>query len=180
MNENNMQSQATKKGMNKYLITVVVIVILAIGFFIFNDKDSDTNKDAMQKTDKVIIKDIKQKDAEVMMKNDNDIMQKDSEAMVGKSDEVMMKKNTISYTSSGFTPASSEITIGETVTFVNESGHDMWVASAIHPTHELLPEFDQAGGTPNGTVYSFAFTKPGIWKFHDHLNPGMKGSVTVK
>ena len=153
MDESNMQPGMVKNGGNKngLIVAIIAIAIIVIGFFVFNDKNSDTKKDAM-------------------MKND--------EAMMEKGDA--MAKQIVKYTDAGFAPTALEIASGETVTFVNESSNQMWIASAIHPTHELLPEFDQMEGTPKGSMYSFTFTKPGVWKFHDHLNPAMKGSVTVK
>lgn len=158
-----MSGGGSKHGI---LIAIVIIAIIAIGFFVFNGKNGNTDKDSMMKND------------EAMMKDADGTMKKDVEAMMEKGDT--MAKNVVKYTDAGFTPAALEITAGETVTFVNESSNHMWVASAVHPTHELLPEFDQEEGTPKGSMYSFTFTKPGVWKFHDHLNPGMKGSVTVK
>ncbi len=101
-------------------------------------------------------------------------MMKDGGAMMEK------KHVLVTYTDTGFVPATLTINAGETVTFMNESGSDMWVASAIHPTHEILPEFDQMKGTPKGTSYSFTFTKAGDWKFHDHFNPSARGTITVK
>ncbi len=168
MNESNMQPGMMKTGGNKngLVIAIIAIAIIAIGFFIFNDKNNDADKDAMMKTD------------EAMMEDTENTMKKDGEAMMENGDA--MAKYTIEYTDAGFMPATLEVASGETVTFVNKSSNHMWIASAIHPTHELLPEFDQEEGTPKGSMYSFTFTKSGVWKFHDHLNPGMKGSVTVK
>ncbi|MEK7081371.1 MAG: hypothetical protein AAB888_00200 [Patescibacteria group bacterium] len=168
MDESNMQPGMMKNGGNKngLIVAIIAIAIIVIGFFVFNDKNSDTKKDAMMKND------------EAMMEDTKDMMKKDGEAMMEKGDA--MAKQIVKYTDAGFAPTALEIASGETVTFVNESSNQMWIASAIHPTHELLPEFDQMEGTPKGSMYSFTFTKPGVWKFHDHLNPAMKGSVTVK
>ncbi len=164
MNESNMQPGMMKSGGNKnvLIIAIIAIAIILIGFFAFNSKNNDADKDAMMSAEGGSAFGGK----------------KDGEAMMEKGDA--MAKHIVKYTGTGFAPAGLEIAVGETVTFVNESGNHMWVASAIHPTHELLPEFDQEEGTPNGSMYSFTFTKTGVWKFHDHLNPGMKGSVMVK
>ncbi len=51
----------------------------------------------------------------------------------------------------------------------------MWVASAMHPTHQLLPGFDELTAVPKGTSYEYTFTKDGAWKFHDHINPEARG-----
>lgn len=87
---------------------------------------------------------------------------------------------TIAYRNDGFFPPTIEVAAGTKVRFVNESSNEMWVASAMHPTHQLLPGFDQMKGGPKGGVYEYTFTKAGAWKFHDHLKPEFRGSVTVK
>ena len=101
---------------------------------------------------------------------------------------------TITYTKNGFSPSSVEITRGSMVTFVNESGRDMWPASAMHPTHMLYPGsdikkcgtagesliFDACKGIKNGQDWSFTFDQAGAWKFHDHLTPSYFGTITVK
>lgn len=168
MNENSTQPPMMKEGGKSrgILVAVIIIAIIALGFFAFMNKSNDAGKDSMMK------------DTEAMMKDDGAAMKKDSEAMMEKS--AAMMAYTVKYTNAGFVPTALEIKAGETVTFVNESDTDMWVASAIHPTHELLPEFDQKAGTLKGSKYSFTFNTPGIWKFHNHLNPATKGSVTVK
>ncbi len=87
---------------------------------------------------------------------------------------------TISYTDKGFSPSSIEVSVGTKVTFINQSGGLMRVASAAHPTHQALPGFDQLTAEPNGVSYEYTFTKAGTWEYHNHLNPGMRGLVTVK
>jgi len=142
-----------------WVSVVIILAILAGGFFILTNKNGDVPEDSM-------------------LKKENGSAH-EGEAMMEEG-EAMMAKHTITYTDAGFSPDTLDITIGETVTFVNESNRDMWVASAIHPTHQILPEFDQDEGTPRGSTYSFTFTKAGAWKFHDHLNPGARGTITVK
>ncbi len=87
---------------------------------------------------------------------------------------------TVKLTTTGFLPSKLTVTLGDTVEWINESSKDMWVASAPHPSHTDYPEFDQLKGVPNGGLYSFTFTKPGIWKYHNHLNPSIFGSIEVK
>ncbi|MBI2410196.1 hypothetical protein HYV30_04155 [Candidatus Kaiserbacteria bacterium] len=99
---------------------------------------------------------------------------------------------TVAYTNDGFSPRNITVPVGTAVTFDNDSGDPMWVASAMHPTHEAYdgtalsahcasgyagPEpFDQCNA---GGSYSFTFTKPGTWNYHNHANPADFGSVTV-
>jgi len=97
---------------------------------------------------------------------------------------------TVTYTSGGFAPASVTVGLGGTVTFVNDGGPNMWVATGPHPAHtgydgtsrtEHCPNsgtvFDQCGP---GTMYSFKFTKAGTWKYHNHMNSSDFGTVIVQ
>ncbi len=85
----------------------------------------------------------------------------------------------IFYTDKGFSPSSIEVSVGTKVIFINQSVGLMWVASAVHPTHQALPGFDQLTAVPNGVSYEYTFTKAGTWKYHDHLNPEARGVVIV-
>ncbi|HEY4486237.1 MAG TPA: plastocyanin/azurin family copper-binding protein [Candidatus Paceibacterota bacterium] len=86
----------------------------------------------------------------------------------------------VSYNEMGFFPETVEVTQGETVVFVNLSNEPMWVASAIHPTHQLYPGFDSKGAVTLGERYEFAFDQKGTWKYHNHMRPGLTGTVIVK
>ncbi len=100
---------------------------------------------------------------------------------------------TVVYSDQGFSPASITVTLGTTVTFVNQSSDDMWVASAMHPAHTVYsgtslsqhcPDtdssaFDECKGDTSGSSYSFTFNKEGVWKYHDHLNPTRFGTIIV-
>ena len=77
----------------------------------------------------------------------------------------------------GFAPERLEIEVGETVAFVNASGGDFWPASNIHPTHEILHEFDSLGPVPSGQAWEFVFDEAGQWQYHDHLNPSEGGVI---
>ena len=98
---------------------------------------------------------------------------------------------TISYGANGFSPSEVTIKKGGTVTWTNNSGGTMWVASAQHPTHtaysgttlaqhcgsaEEASSFDQC---KNGTTYSFTFNKVGTWGYHNHSNASQFGKVIV-
>ena len=78
-----------------------------------------------------------------------------------------------------FTPNYVELELGDRVVFVNRSDDFVWPASNIHPTHEVYPGFDPELGLEPGEAWAFGFTRPGIWKFHNHLAPNQGGTVTV-
>lgn len=94
----------------------------------------------------------------------------------------------ITYTDSGYSPASVEIKTGTKVTFKNQSSVKIWPASAMHPTHAVYPTtggcigstFDACREVAPGDSWSFVFDIAGSWKYHDHLNPGRFGAINVK
>lgn len=88
-------------------------------------------------------------------------------------------RTVVTFTDTGFAPETVTVKQGVTVTFVNESTKGMWVASAVHPTHQLLPGFDQLASVGNGGTYEYAFVKVGTWKYHNHVNPTETGTVMV-
>ncbi|OGY18267.1 MAG: hypothetical protein A3F04_00135 [Candidatus Chisholmbacteria bacterium RIFCSPHIGHO2_12_FULL_49_9] len=87
---------------------------------------------------------------------------------------------TVRYTDTGFVPQSISVIVGDSVTFVNESGKQMWVASAVHPTHQVLPGFDQLTAVGMGESYTYTFEMAGQWKYHNHVSPGDTGVVVVE
>lgn len=99
---------------------------------------------------------------------------------------------TVTYSSAGFSPSSVTIKKGGTVTWVNESGGNMWVASAQHPTHTVYAgtsRSEHCGSTAEAVSFdqcraesrnfSFTFTKVGSWAYHDHINASRFGRVEV-
>ena len=90
------------------------------------------------------------------------------------------QENVVTYSDSGFSPATITIKVGDTVVFKNESSRGMRVASNPHPVHTDYPGFDSKNSVGNGESYSFAFDKAGSWGYHNHLNPGDGGTVVVQ
>lgn len=90
------------------------------------------------------------------------------------------EKNTVTYLDSGFAPKSITVKVGTTVIWKNTGNKTMRVASAVHPTHQELPGFDQLQTVGNGGSYSYTFTKAGTWKYHSHVSPGETGTVIVE
>lgn len=99
---------------------------------------------------------------------------------------------TIRYTNGEYTPDTVHISVGQTVTFVNDD-QAFWPASNLHPTHAAYPGstitkcstqeretiFDACEAMGPGATYTFTFTEPGSWRFHDHINPRATGTVIV-
>lgn len=101
-------------------------------------------------------------------------------SLSGEADKGGVKERmVVTYTDAGFSPVSVSIARGGIVTFVNESTRGMWVASGVHPTHQLLPGFDQLKAASKNGTYEYTFEKVGTWQYHNHLNPTDIASVVV-
>lgn len=85
----------------------------------------------------------------------------------------------ITMSETGFSPATLTVKAGTAVSFVNNGQAAHWPASDVHPTHQLLPDFDAKHGLATGEAYSYTFTKPGTWECHDHLMPQHTCVITV-
>lgn len=77
---------------------------------------------------------------------------------------------------------------GETVTWTNKGTRQNWPASDPHPTHTKYPipggcissKFDACKGLIPGESYTFQFDRTGVWTYHDHLAPGLDGTIDVE
>ena len=87
---------------------------------------------------------------------------------------------TVRYTDTGFEPKNITVPVGTMVEFINQSDEEMWVASNVHPSHEILSTFDQFKGAGKGQSYMYTFDKKGVWPYHDHINAAWEGVITVK
>lgn len=98
----------------------------------------------------------------------------------------------VTYTDTGFSPASVTVSVGDTVRFVNSGTRDMWVGADEHPTHteydgtskdEHCPNttgaFDQCARSGPGTSWEFTFTKAGSFGYHNHAESDHVGTVVV-
>ncbi len=90
------------------------------------------------------------------------------------------KAITVTYTNSGFSPATLTVGVNDTVVFVNNSSEPLWVASDPHPTHTNLPSFDEKAAITKGSTYNYTFTTAGTWTYHNHVGSSHKGTIIVK
>ena len=93
--------------------------------------------------------------------------------------EQMLEEVTIRLNASGFNPANVQIKVGTTVNFINDGSRSFWPASGVHPIHRLCPGFDSLKGLRQGEAYSFTFNEVKTCPMHNHLNPSLRGSITV-
>ncbi|MSR86093.1 hypothetical protein EXS74_01715 [Candidatus Woesearchaeota archaeon] len=97
-------------------------------------------------------------------------------------------ENTITITSSGFSPSTLTVTQGTTVTFINKDSSAHRPATNPHPAHTGYPEegtcsgsaFDSCSSLGEGESWSFTFDEIGEWDYHDHLNSGLSGTIIVE
>ena len=165
----------------KKLIWVIVIAIIIIGGWSLIKKEKveapTTGDEATTEGENKIPDGVMMEDGTILEGTETNATDEEL------ADDSAMIKNeivTVTYTSTGFSPKDIEIAVGQTVRFVNQANANMWVASAVHPTHEVFPEFDQKEAVPSGGVYEFTFTKAGTWKYHNHVGASKTGTITVK
>lgn len=96
----------------------------------------------------------------------------------------------VQHSGSGFSPQTVTVEKGETVTWVSGNGN-MWVGSDRHPDHTDYSgtsrsqhcqngESDTFDQCTTGQRYRFTFNKTGEWNYHNHANPGQRGTVIVE
>ena len=85
----------------------------------------------------------------------------------------------IEMTADSFVPGEVTVDQNQAVIFINKDTNPHWPASNPHPTHDLYPEFDPQKAINPGQSWAFRPQKTGEWKFHDHLNPHLRGLLKV-
>lgn len=91
----------------------------------------------------------------------------------------LQEKNIVEIAASGFSPKNITIQKGESVTWKNTDSADHIINSAPHPIHTTYPPLN-LGVIKPGDQKSLTFPDSGTYKYHDHLNPSLFGSVTVQ
>jgi plastocyanin len=170
----------------KYIL-IIIIIAVAGAFFLFRDgtEQSDSGENVSGQAQSA--EDSGARGTEALDDSTVDITADlGDEAPADIEDAVI-----VTYTGAGFSPSAVTISRGQSVRFVNESAGNMWVASAMHPTHivysgtnldahcpDTIGEaFDQC---ESGDEYAFTFMKAGEWGYHDHINPSAFGKIIVE
>ncbi len=86
---------------------------------------------------------------------------------------------TITYGSGGFSPATTTVSSGQSVTFTNSSSEDVQVDSDPHPIHTDDSDLNVGAIAPDKSV-TVVLTKKGTFGIHNHLNPSDKGKITIQ
>jgi plastocyanin len=88
-------------------------------------------------------------------------------------------ESTVTLSTNGYEPATLSIKLGTQVTWVNKSGQDATVNSDPHPIHTAYPPLNLGNFSDGGTL-TLLFDKAGTYGYHNHLNPGEKGTIIVE
>ena len=99
---------------------------------------------------------------------------------------------TITYDGTSFSPKTVTIKVGQSVTWVNQSSNQMWIASNPHPLHNgydgtteqqhCAPGYTGAAPLDEcaaNNSFTFTFTKVGTWGYHNHEGAEDGGTVVV-
>ncbi|MEK7090631.1 MAG: hypothetical protein AAB930_03530 [Patescibacteria group bacterium] len=160
--------------MQKIIAIIIVLAALGAGFYYFSNRANGPESAGDTVIDK---NDGATTDKGAMMED------KTGKSAVTDSEKAMEKKMEAVIITVGtegkFTPDPVKIKVGQTVTWKNTSDKFIWPASAIHPTHQIYPEFDPKKGVAPGEEWSFVFSKVGTWKYHDHLRTSVFGTINV-
>jgi hypothetical protein len=91
---------------------------------------------------------------------------------------------TITISNGRVSPVSVTITVGQSVTVVNNDGRTRNFVSDPHPEHNACPQVNAVGTIGNGqTKLTNAFTTARVCGFHDHDDPdnaNLRGSITIQ
>ena len=92
---------------------------------------------------------------------------------------------TITITANGVSTQQVSITIGQSVTFVNNDTRAHEMASDPHPTHGTCPGIEAGIGTlaAGQTKLTQGFANAGTCGYHDHLNSGtasLQGTIVIR
>lgn len=92
---------------------------------------------------------------------------------------------TITITANGVSAQQVSITIGQSVTFVNNDTRAHEMASDPHPTHGTCPSVEAGIGTlaAGQTKLTQGFANAGTCGYHDHLNSGtasLQGTIVIR
>src|SRR3989344_3640946 len=118
---------------------------------------------------------IKKSDMKVRPKNKEKTIRAMKPAPTNNTAMPVVKNWNVEIKNGRFAPSELKIRKGDMVIWTNRNSSPTRPASGPHPTHTIYPGFDALKMLSNGENYSFTFDKIGSWKYHDHLNPSVKG-----
>ena len=150
------------------IAVIIVVVIGAFAWFFFASNQTKTEEPAATTQSG-------SESSTDTSENQDDI------DLTGKNE--ISKGSTVTYSDSGFSPQSTTVKSGESITWVNDSSSTVQVGSANHPTHTINQQLtgdEFVIELAPGESETVQLTKTGNWGYHDHLKASMTGSITVE
>lgn len=86
---------------------------------------------------------------------------------------------TITYSDSGFSPASTTVKSGQIVAITNNASTGLQFESNPHPAHTDDTDLN-VGSVSSGETKTFTVTNKGTFGFHDHFNPSKTANITIQ
>lgn len=85
----------------------------------------------------------------------------------------------VEVTDEGFLPASLTIKKGTKIVWINRTDNPVTVNSDPHPIHTLYSKLNLGSFITSKTV-QLIFDEPGTYKYHNHLEASMTGTIIVE
>ncbi|MBI2004106.1 hypothetical protein HYS72_01445 [Candidatus Pacearchaeota archaeon] len=172
-------------GFKTILAIIIIVFLLVLGAFAIEnrlEKKGDVSSPPL--ADAITSDTIK----DIPSVNETPENNPDSEPVISEP-----KTSTITIAAGGFSPSTIVISAGDSILFLNDDSSEHWPASDKHPSHKNYPGsdikkcgtseedtiFDSCGGLSQGETYKFKFNYVGTWEYHDHLKPGLTGTIEV-
>lgn len=87
--------------------------------------------------------------------------------------------STVAVTTAGFVPDRITVSVGEIVTWKNQSGKEVSVNSDPVDKYNLFPNLN-LGQFESGSSVQTKFDKAGTYTYHNFFNPAEKGTIIVE
>ena len=156
--------------MKAYLPVIVILVLIGLGsiFLLASQKNNNQAPASITAAPTVVTTEATEP----------------TEAVTPSSEEATSaasaEEKTITISTSGVDNSSLTVTVGTKVTWMNNSGKSVQIASDPHPQHTAYPPLNGVGIIADRASNSFTFTEAGTYGWHNHFSPTIKGKVIVK
>lgn len=165
----------------KYIIAVVVVVLALCGGFLLGkraaiapEKSENIPNGIVEQATTTPVMPIAKKTTQTTSKTTTTSGTTSTAPAMTKSGAYL-----ISYTDSGFVPATLEIQNGKSVHFVNNSNKAMSLTT-IDQNSQVFREFNQEGSVGRGGSYDFTFLTEGTWWYVNRNSQKELGTIIVK
>jgi plastocyanin len=153
--------------MKKGVVIAIIVALLVIsgGVFALTRKDKDSDKNTNNTTSST--------------SSDTSSATNDTTTDSDTDDSSTSQTATITYGNNGFSPSSTTIAAGGTLTIKNTSSHVIQFASDPHPSHTNNPELNTSE-IAAGDSKTITVNNKGTWGYHNHDNPNETGTLIIQ